>query len=133
MEVRNEKWIADPLLDLLRARKVALALVHYYTMPSAAALMQRCDPVTADFAYLRFLGHHREMDRQVAEARAEGARERNWADLIVDRTEETRAWIGPIRELLRRGRKTYVYFNNHFAGFAPGSIAVFLKLWREMA
>jgi uncharacterized protein YecE (DUF72 family) len=132
VEVRNEKWIADPLLDLLRAHNVALAFVHYYTMPTAASLLVRCDPVTADFAYIRFLGHHNEMDRKVAAARAEGARERDWERLIVDRTAETRAWIGPIRELLRRGRKTYVYFNNHFAGFAPGSIELFLKVWREM-
>ena len=132
VEVRNEKWIAEPLLELLRSRGVALAFAHYYTMPSLAALLERCDPVTADFAYVRFLGHHREMDRQVSEARAEGARSRDWDRLIVDRTAETRAWVEPIRELLRRGRRTYVYFNNHFAGFAPGSIEVFLKVWREL-
>ena len=131
VEVRNEKWIAEPLLDLLRSRDVSLALIAYYTMPTAASLLRRCDPLTSDFAYIRFLGHHREMDERVARARAEGARERDWHELLVDRTAETRAWAGSIREILRRRRRVMVYFNNHFAGFGPGSIEVFLRVWQE--
>jgi uncharacterized protein YecE (DUF72 family) len=25
----------------------------------------------------------------------------------------------------------YVYFNNHYAGYAPGSVELFARLWRE--
>jgi uncharacterized protein YecE (DUF72 family) len=25
----------------------------------------------------------------------------------------------------------YIYFNNHYAGYAPGSVELFAKLWNE--
>ncbi len=133
VEVRNEKWIAPPLLDLLRSRGIALALVAYYTMPALDEMLRRADPVTADFLYVRFLGNHKSMDERVARLRAEGARARDWDAIAVDRTEEMRAWVRSIRELLGGGRVSYLYFNNHYAGFAPGSIARFLEVWQEEA
>lgn len=129
IEVRNERWIQEPLLTLLRERGIALALVDYFTMPSGPVLMQRIDPVTTDFAYVRFLGHHREMDLMVAEARERGLRHGDWDSLILDRTEETQAWLPTIQHLLGRNLEVFVYFNNHYAGFAPGSVEIFLQLW----
>lgn len=131
IEVRNEKWVDEPLLDLLRSKNVALALVAYYTMPSGPELLRRLDPITADFAYIRFLGHHREMDLMVAEAREEGRRRGDWDSVLIDREEDTRPWVAAIQELLGRRRETFVYFNNHYAGFAPGSVELFLRLWQE--
>jgi uncharacterized protein YecE (DUF72 family) len=131
VEVRNRTWIGPELLDLLRRRGIALALVDYYTMPGAADLLRRIDPVTADFGYIRFLGNHRAMDHQVARARERGERSSDWGELILDRTEDVRAWIPPIQELLNRLPEVYAYFNNHYAGFAPGSIELFVRLWNE--
>ncbi|MCA9727822.1 MAG: DUF72 domain-containing protein [Candidatus Eisenbacteria bacterium] len=131
IEVRNESWVGQPLLDLLRSRNVALTLVEYFTMPSGPELLRRMDPITADFAYIRFLGHHREMDLMVAEAREEGRRRGDWDSVLIDREAETRPWIAAVQSLLGRGRETFVYFNNHYAGFAPGSIELFLRLWQE--
>lgn len=125
VEIRNEKWLDDALLDQLRARGVALVLVEYYTMPPIQKLLSRCDPITADFAYVRFLGDHKKMDRLVAE------REKPWGSLAVDRSAETNRWIPALRSFLARPLDVYAYFNNHFAGFAPGSIALFLRLMRE--
>lgn len=132
VEVRNSTWLTPALYDLLRGRNVALALVAFYTMPSGPALLERSDPVTADFSYLRFLGNHKAMDEKVAHARERGERQGDWSELIEDRSEETRAWVPAIRNLLGRQRDVYVYFNNHYAGFAPGSIDVFLKAWSEL-
>jgi uncharacterized protein YecE (DUF72 family) len=89
------------------------------------------DLVTAPFAYVRFLGHHRRMDQRVARARQERGKTRDWDELLVDRTEETRAWVPVLRELLARTGRVYVYYNNHYAGYAPGSIALLSRVWNE--
>jgi uncharacterized protein YecE (DUF72 family) len=131
VEVRNQNWLKPPLLDTLRERNVALALVSYTTMPTAAELLEQIDPVTADFSYIRFLGDHAAMDHRVARARELGLKTRDWDELVVDRTADTRGWLAPISEILRRVPEVFVYFNNHYAGFAPGSLELFLRLWDE--
>ena len=130
VEIRNATWIGEPLLDVLRARQIALCLTAYYTMPSPTELLQRVNPVTADFGYVRFLGHHRQMDRLVKQAQEEQNKKRQWDELLVDRTRETDEWVTAIRFLLDQHEEMFVYFNNHFAGFAPGSIDLFLQRWR---
>jgi uncharacterized protein YecE (DUF72 family) len=131
VEVRNRSWIAPQLLDLLRSKKTALALVEFPNMPSGPELLDRCDPVTGDFCYVRFLGNHREMDLLVAEARESGSRQGDWDSLLVDRARETKAWMPSLRQLVERNLEVFVYFNNHYAGFAPGSIEQFLDLWES--
>ncbi|MEZ4649959.1 MAG: DUF72 domain-containing protein [Candidatus Eisenbacteria bacterium] len=131
VEVRNDRWVAEPLLDLLRKHGAALALVEYYTMPSGPEVLQRVDAITSDFAYARLLGNHREMDLMVAKARQEGLRKGDWESLIVDREAETQAWVPAVQSLLGRNLDVFVYFNNHFAGFAPGSLDLFLRCWRD--
>jgi uncharacterized protein YecE (DUF72 family) len=36
-----------------------------------------------------------------------------------------------MRELVAREIPLYVYFNNHYAGYAPGSVELFSRLWNE--
>ena len=129
IEIRNSKWVRPELLDLLRARSISLVFIDYYTMDPLHKLAQRSEVFTAPFVYVRFLGNHREMDNAVKKAREEGKRKRDWESLIRDRTDSMRAWIGPIREIADRGTPMYVYFNNHYAGYAPGSVELFAKLY----
>ncbi len=133
VEVRNERWIAPPLLEVLGSRGVGLALVSYYTMPHPAKLMERLDLITAPFAYVRFLGHHKRMDQLVAEARASRGKTRDWDELLVDRVEETRSWLPVLKDVMQRTQRSYVYYNNHYAGYAPGSISILNDVWREDA
>ncbi len=131
VEVRNERWISEPLLDLLRYHHVALALIDYYTTPSMARIAARPEATTAEFSYVRFLGNHREMDAAVEKKAARGGR--RWDEVVRDRTSEMRAWIPALRELSRRVNTVYVYFNNHYAGYAPGSIDLFRATWGTLA
>ena len=122
---------------------VALAWIDYYTMPPVAELWGRDgadrstaaggpgDLVTSDFGYVRFLGNHREMDGLVARAVTEGRRRGEWGSLLVNRAPETRAWIPALRHLVERVPLVFVYYNNHYAGFAPGSIDLLKRLWLE--
>ncbi len=131
VEVRNSHWVKPALVDLLRDHHVALTLSCYYTMPSLHKLQTELDVVTADFSYVRFLGHHQRMDTLIDKLMKEEGKEKQWNELIVDRADEMSRWIGSLRELVERNIDIYIYFNNHYAGFAPGSIELFKELWAK--
>lgn len=129
VEVRNAKWVAAPLLDLLQERGVCLVLPAIYTMPGPARLFGGPRPVTTNLIYVRFLGHHREMDQLIARQREQGRRDSEWGELALDRSAEMREWVAPLRAESLAGARVLVYFNNHYAGYAPGSVTEFKRLW----
>ncbi len=73
------------------------------------------------------------MDDLVGRKRQSGKKTRDWDELVVDRSREMREWVPILRRLADRVPDVYAYFNNHYAGFAPGSIELFLQVWEEMA
>ena len=131
LEIRNPRWVQPELLDLLRSREISLVFIDYYTMDPLPKLAGRSGIFTAPFVYIRFLGNHRAMDETVQRARAEGKRRSDWESLLVDRTAQMQLWLPSIRDLASREVPTYVYFNNHYAGYAPGSVELFSKLWHQ--
>jgi len=131
IEIRNSRWVGTELLDLLRSRGISLVFIDYYTMDPLPKLAHRPEVFTAPFVYIRFLGNHKEMDTAVKRAREEGTRRRDWESLILDRTPQMKNWIGPMRERVKMQVPVYVYFNNHYAGYAPGSVELFAKLYNS--
>ncbi|EQD33790.1 protein containing DUF72 [mine drainage metagenome] len=65
---------------------------------------------TADFVYLRFIGDHEAIpaDRH--------------GEVRVDRHAETERWAARLRAEDALTRPSFVFFNNHYAGFAPESV-----------
>jgi uncharacterized protein YecE (DUF72 family) len=122
LEVRNKYWVNARLLDILRKKGVALALIDHPWMTPISQLVNKLDVVTAGFAYLRWLG-----DRKGIEEKTQ-----HWDRIIIDREDEMRIWIPVIRQLLKRKIQVMGYFNNHYAGFGPGSIELFGKVWESM-
>ena len=123
LEVRNKHWVNARLLDILRRKRVALALIdHPWMTPISQLVSSKLDLVTADFAYIRWLG-----DRKGIEEKT-----KHWDRIIIDREEEMRIWIPVVRQLLQRRIQVMGYFNNHYAGFGPGSIELFGKVWESM-
>ncbi len=122
VEVRNKGWITEPFLDLLRKKKIAMALIDHPWMTPIDQLAAKLDVVTADFTYLRWLG-----DRKGIEEKTQ-----HWDKLIISREREMETWIPLIERLLARRVRVYGYFNNHYAGFGPGSIALFHEVWERM-
>ncbi|MDD5543403.1 MAG: DUF72 domain-containing protein [Acidobacteriia bacterium] len=132
VEVRNSNWLKKPLLDVLKKHNVALALTAYYTMPSLEEMLQKgIDPVTAAFTFVRFIGHRKQIDALIQGKIKAGEKKREFDELIVDRRAEMSRWISPLREILKRGIPAYVYFNNHYGGFGPGSARLFTELWED--
>jgi uncharacterized protein YecE (DUF72 family) len=96
IEFRHESWFADEVLDLLRARKVALVIADG---PAGRAFQRQ--ELTADFAYVRL--HHGARGRRGNYSPSELE---DWADRIA-------SWA--------RTGDVFVYFNNDWEGFAPAN------------
>lgn len=121
VEVRNKNWVDARLVAALRERGVALALVDHAWMPRPSELLERVDPVTADFAYIRWLG-----DRKGIEEKT-----KTWEKVIVDRRDELREWVNVCYKLNARGIAIFAYANNHYAGHAPATVRMFRELWER--
>jgi uncharacterized protein YecE (DUF72 family) len=110
------------LLDLLRKKKIALALIDHPWMTPISELASKFDLITAGFTYVRWLG-----DRKGIEEKT-----KHWDRILVDREREMEMWISAIEKLLKANVTVYGYFNNHYAGYAQGSIALFREVWQRM-
>ena len=69
--------------------------------------------VTSDQVYLRFIGDHTTVPAE------------SHGEVRVDRTPEVRLWSDRVRQVEEKVLRVFVFFNNHFAGFAPASINLF--------
>lgn len=121
VEVRNKSFLVPRLFDLLRGRGVALAFIDHPWFARIDHLMQQPEALTADFAYIRWLGDRKGIERQT----------KRWDRLILDRTGPMHSWVSAIGSIRETGRTVFGYFNNHYAGFAVGSIRLFQDLWQD--
>ena len=94
IEPRDESWLTEPALALLRRRGVALCIQE------SARWSTRPDAVTADFVYVRFHGP----EQLYASGYSDG---------------QLREWAARIREWIERGLDVYAYFNNDVPDHAP--------------
>jgi uncharacterized protein YecE (DUF72 family) len=116
VEVRNQWWIKNPLVHILKRHGVALVLVEMARMPHPADLA--VDLVTADFVYARLIGDRKAVDK----------RTKTFDRLVLDRTPSLERWAGVLRDLLERVEKAYVFANNHYAGHGPATIRALADL-----
>jgi uncharacterized protein YecE (DUF72 family) len=88
-------------------------------MPSVEHVFSTIDPLTADFVYIRLLG-----DRKAIEAKTTIWNHRR-------QTASMNSWVDVCQMVQRRGIPQYVYFNNHYEGFAVASVQRFRRLCAE--
>jgi uncharacterized protein YecE (DUF72 family) len=119
LEIRNKNWLVPAFVDALRERRVALALVDHVWMPRPKQLFARFDPITADFAYVRWIG-----DREGIEEKT-----KTWSKIILDRTADLGEWVEVLKKVHARKIQILAFANNHYAGYGPGTIEEFRKLW----
>ena len=81
------------------------------------------DLVTADFAYVRWLGNRKGNEEQTM----------TWDKTVIDRQADLRSWVVVLRRLVedKRIRKIFAFANNHYAGHAPATVKLFTDLWNE--
>ncbi len=101
---QGEVWVG--LRRMLADRRVALAWSYltYLDIPPE---------LTSDFVYLRFIGDHTTVPAE------------QHGEVRVDRSTETRRWAERLRQRQDALRASFVFFNNHYAGFAPASVNEF--------
>lgn len=99
VEFRHESWFSDRIAELLRLHSVAWTLADFgHFVPQVY--------VTAPFSYVRWLGNRHEPLEPLNSIKKDRApEEEQWAQVIADL---------PVREV-------WGFFNNHWAGYSPGS------------
>jgi len=90
VEFRHPSWIRSETWKILKENNVAYTIVDEPLLPSAIE-------VTSDFAYVRWHGHGKP----------------TWYNYSYNKG-QLENWVPKIRELAKRARTTYGYFNNHF-------------------
>ncbi len=106
IEVRNKSWFKPEFYKELEQHGVALAWSEnqYANTPTEA---------TSDTAYLRMVG-----DRQIT----------NFSEKQRDQGEVLKKWYDSLEEKSALFKQGFIFFNNHFAGFGPGSVNEFRRL-----
>ena len=112
IEIRNKTWLDGRFADVLREHNVALALTDTSFMPRPWELNQKFDLITADFAYVRWLGDRKGIEKQTT----------TWDRTVIDRTSDLKNWVDLLREIVnsKKIRKLFAFANNHYA-FMPTS------------
>ncbi len=117
VELRNKSWFKPDVYKLLEQHNVALAWSEnqYASAPPEA---------TSDVAYVRMVG-----DRSITD----------FSKKQRDQGEVMRKWYNALEEKSNLFKQGFVFFNNHFAGFGPGSVNEFRRLaglaeldWKKM-
>jgi uncharacterized protein YecE (DUF72 family) len=104
VEIRNKAWVKD--------HGLAFTLIDHPWMHRIDHLVEKVDPVTTDFVFVRWLG-----DRYKIEEMTD-----TWDKVVWDRTEDLQRWVPVFADLLECKLDVLAYFNNHYAGHAPGSV-----------
>jgi uncharacterized protein YecE (DUF72 family) len=121
VEIRNKHWLDARFADLLREYNVALALIDQDWMPSIHEVLEKIDPITTDFTYVRWLGDRKGIEELTT----------TWDKTIIDRTSELETWVEVFKKFVARNIKIFGYANNHYAGHAPETVRLFQKLWEK--
>ncbi len=118
VEFRNKSWFQPEIYKLLEAHGVALAWSEnqYASTPAET---------TSEIAYVRMVG-----DRSITDF----SRKQRDQDAVM------RKWYDSLEEKSSLFKQGFIFFNNHFAGFGPGSVNEFRRLaglaeldWKKMS
>ncbi|MGB7436419.1 MAG: DUF72 domain-containing protein [Candidatus Acidiferrum sp.] len=123
VEIRNRTWLDNRFTDLLREYNVALALTDTSFMPRPWEMKEKFDLVTTDFVYVRWLGDRHGIEKIT----------RVWDRTVVDRTEELRNWVDIFKTMVANKNilKFFAFANNHFSGYAPATVKLFMETWNK--
>lgn len=123
IEIRNKKWLDAKFVDVLREYNVALALTDTSFMPRPWEMKEKFDLITADFAYVRWLGNRKEIEEQTT----------TWDKIVVDRTSDLKNWVTVFKSLVSNTKvlKIFAFSNNHYAGHGPATAKLFMDLWNK--
>ena len=103
VEFRQESWLKKETFKLLEKHNVAYTIVDEPLLPPDTQ-------VTADFAYIRWHGQGKRL----------------WYDYEYSK-KQLEDWKPKVKELSKKVKRTYGYFNNHFNASAVKNAVEFLQ------
>ncbi len=111
VEIRNKNWLDARFAHVLREYNVALALTDTSFMPRPWEMKEQFDLVTADFAYVRWLGDRKGIEKQTT----------TWDKTVIDRTSDLKKWVEVFKSLVSNTKvlKIFAFSNNHYALCRP--------------
>lgn len=112
VEVRNKAWLGKPLFDVLGEHNIPLAFIDHPWMSRPDELFAKEGIFTGPFAYIRWLGDRSGIEKVTT----------IWNETVLDRRSDLQHWVKHIIALLDRQVPVFGYVNNHYAGFAPGTV-----------
>ena len=112
VEFRHPSWHQPRTYEVLRNSNAGLAWTEWRNLPTV-------HEITADFLYLRWLGKRSDIEK--------------YDRIQIDRTNELTDWEAEIRKAAPEVENMYGYFNNHWAGHSPGSVADLLRRLGQVA
>ena len=123
VEIRNKTWLDARFADVLREHNVALALTDTSFMPRPWEMKEKFDLITADFAYVRWLGDRKGIEKQTT----------IWDKTVIDRTSDLKNWVEVFKSLVSNTKvlKIFAFSNNHYAGHGPATAKLFWDLWNK--
>ena len=104
VEFRNKTWMGEESFTLLKKYNLGYTIVDEPLLPPEVHL-------TSDIAYFRWHGH--------------GGWQ--WYDYHYSEN-ELAMWIPKIKEVSKKAKRVFGYFNNHFHGYAPENCLDVLKM-----
>ena len=107
IEFRHPSWLKQSVWDLLTKHNVANTIVDEPLLPPDTV-------VTADFAFIRWHGRG----------------SRPWYNYRYAE-KELAPWVPKVKEVAKRVKRVYGYFNNHFHGFAVENSLKLLQMLGE--
>jgi uncharacterized protein YecE (DUF72 family) len=116
VEFRHDSWAVEEVFHSLAESGIGYCSVDE---PALSGLMPPLARLTGDTAYVRFHG------RNARTWWGRGPGDRYDYDY---RREEMEEWLGKIRELAERAKKTYVFFNNCHAGQAARNARLMMDM-----
>ena len=121
VEIRNKKWLDAKFADVLREQKVAVALTDTSFALRPWEMEEEFDLITADFAYVSWLGDSKGIEKQTT----------TWDKPVVNRREDLSKWVELFRTFVARNLRIFAYANNHYAGHGPATVKLFWDLWNK--
>src|SRR5712691_2031658 len=123
VEIRNKAWLDANFADVLREYNVAMALTDTSLMPRPWEMKEKFDLITADYAYVRWLGNRKEIEKQTT----------TWDKTVIDRTSDLKNWVEVFKSLVSKSKvlKIFAFSNNHYAGYGPATAKLFWDLWNK--
>jgi uncharacterized protein YecE (DUF72 family) len=123
IEIRNKTWLDARFADVLREHNIALALTDTSFMPRPWEMKHQFDMITADFAYVRWLGDRKGIEKQTT----------TWDKTVIDRSSDLKNWVEVFKSLVSNTKvlKLFAFSNNHYAGHGPATVKRFWELWEK--